>query len=202
MRKESKPLKLFGNRTRPKPTVQNQRTKSFNISGHEYVTRMTKDTTTQTRVTYGNSNLAYQFVSLISRCFEPSQPQWITSGLDTNFTLSPSYQFHKSSYHKSCFYLACFHSAGTQHGNLPSAGWPISFCRPTQEPCVSHSQHRRNRERFWNHPPPKKKKKTTTTTTAGEWIGRVEISKEEIPGSKRSTYGYILNYSRLERENV
>ena len=31
----------------------------------------------------------------------------------------------------------------------------------------------------------------------GEWIGRVEISKEEIPGSKRSMYGYILTYSRL-----
>ena len=36
----------------------------------------------------------------------------------------------------------------------------------------------------------------------GEWTERVEINKEEIPGSKRSTYGYILNYSRLERENV
>ena len=32
---------------------------------------------------------------------------------------------------------------------------------------------------------------------AGEWTGRVEISKEEIPCSKRSMYGYILNYSRL-----
>ena len=37
---------------------------------------------------------------------------------------------------------------------------------------------------------------------AGKWTGRVEISKEEIPGSKRSMYGYILTYSRLERENV
>ena len=37
---------------------------------------------------------------------------------------------------------------------------------------------------------------------AGEWTGRVEISKEEIPGSKRSMYGYIMTYSRLERENV
>ena len=37
---------------------------------------------------------------------------------------------------------------------------------------------------------------------AGEWTGRVDISKEEIPGSKRSMYGYILTYSRLERENV
>ena len=37
---------------------------------------------------------------------------------------------------------------------------------------------------------------------AGEWTGRVEIGKEELPGSKRSMYGYILTYSRLERENV
>ena len=32
---------------------------------------------------------------------------------------------------------------------------------------------------------------------AGEWTRRIEISKEEIPGSKRSMYGYILTYSRL-----
>ena len=32
---------------------------------------------------------------------------------------------------------------------------------------------------------------------AGEWTGRVEISKEEIPGSKRSMYDYRLTYSRL-----
>ena len=32
---------------------------------------------------------------------------------------------------------------------------------------------------------------------AGEWTGRVEINKGEIPGSKRSMYGYILTYSRL-----
>ena len=42
---------------------------------------------------------------LFSWCFEPSQPQRFTSGLNTNFnfTLSPSYSFYKSSYHKSCF---------------------------------------------------------------------------------------------------
>ena len=33
---------------------------------------------------------------------------------------------------------------------------------------------------------------------AGKWTGRVEISKEEIPGSKRSVYGYVLTYFRLE----
>ena len=27
---------------------------------------------------------------------------------------------------------------------------------------------------------------------AGEWTGRVEISNEEIPGSKRSMYGYDI----------
>ena len=32
---------------------------------------------------------------------------------------------------------------------------------------------------------------------AGEWTGRVEISKEEILCSKHSMYGYILAYSRL-----
>ena len=33
--------------------------------------------------------------------------------------------------------------------------------------------------------------------SAGEWTGSVEKNKEEIPGSKRSMYGYILTYSRL-----
>ena len=32
---------------------------------------------------------------------------------------------------------------------------------------------------------------------AGEWTGGIEISKEKIPGSKRSMYGYILTHSRL-----
>ena len=37
---------------------------------------------------------------------------------------------------------------------------------------------------------------------AGEWTRRVEISKEEIPGSKRSMYGYILTHSRLYLKGV
>ena len=48
----------------------------------------------------------------------------------------------------------------------------------------SHSKHR-------------KKIGRSLGKNTGEWIGRVEISKEEIPGSKRSMYGYILTYSRL-----
>ena len=45
----------------------------------------------------------------------------------------------------------------------------------------------KTRERFWKN--------------ASEWTGRVEISKEEIPGSERSMRGNILTYSGFEREN-
>ena len=40
----------------------------------------------------------------VSWCFEPSQPQRITSGLNTDFSPSPSYSVHKSLYHKSFFF--------------------------------------------------------------------------------------------------
>ena len=77
------------------------------------------------------------------------------------------------------FFLAYFnlYSAGTQHGNLHPTGWPIIFCGPTQEPVLAKANTGKNCERFWKN--------------AGEWNGRLEISKEEIPGSKRSMYSYI-----------
>ena len=81
------------------------------------------------------------------------------------------------------FFLAYLFSKGTQYGNLPPAGWRILLCGPTQEPCVSHSQCWKNQRGFGKN--------------AGEWTGRVETSKEEIPGSKRTLYGYILTYARL-----
>ena len=37
---------------------------------------------------------------------------------------------------------------------------------------------------------------------AGEWTERVEISEEEISGSKRGTCGCILTYFMLYRENL
>ena len=49
---------------------------------------------------------------------------------------------------------------------------------------VSHSQRRKKIGRGFGK-------------NAGEWTGRIEISEEEIPGSKRSMYGYMLIYSRL-----
>ena len=79
--------------------------------------------------------------------------------------------------HKSYFW-AYLYSAGTQHGNLHPAGYPILFCRPAQEP-VSATANRKKIGRGFGK-------------NAGEWTGCVEISKKEIPGSKRSMYGYIL----------
>ena len=67
--------------------------------------------------------------------------------------------------------------------NLQPAGWPILFCGPTQELVLATANTGKNRERFWEN--------------EVEWTGRVETSKEEIPSSKRSTYGYVLTYSRL-----
>ena len=80
------------------------------------------------------------------------------------------------------FFLAYLYSVGTKHGNLHPAGWPILDCGPTQEPMLATATTGKTRERFWAE--------------------RVEINKEEILGSKRSMYGYILTHSRLERENV
>ena len=92
----------------------------------------------------------------------------ITSGLNTNFTLSPSYSFHKSLHHKSCFFffLAYLYSAGTQHGNLHPARWSILFCGPTQEPVLAAANTGKKLGRSFGK-------------NAGEWTGRVEISKEK-----------------------
>ena len=54
---------------------------------------------------------------------------------------------------------------------------------------VSHSQHGKNSGEV-------------SGKNAGEWTGMVEITKETTPGSKRGKNGYILTYSRLNRENL
>ena len=57
-------------------------------------------------------------------------------------------------------------------------------------------------ELFYSAGQHRKKLGEVLEKNAGEWTGRVEISKEELPGRKRRLYGCILTYSRLERENV
>ena len=118
---------------------------------------------------------------------KPSQPQRITSGLNTNFTLSPGYSFHKSLYHKSCF-LSLFIFRGHSTREPASSRVTYFILRAYTGTGVSHSQHGKNPERFWKN--------------AGEWTGRFQISKEEIPGSKRSRYGHTPTYSRPYRENL
>ena len=81
------------------------------------------------------------------------------------------------------FFLAYLYSAGTQHGNLHPAGWPILFCGPTQELVLATA----NTGEIGR----------SVGKKAGDWTGRVEISEEEIPGGKRSMYGYIMTYFRL-----
>ena len=47
------------------------------------------------------------------------------------------------------FFLAYLYSAGTQHGNLYPARWPILFCGPTQKLVLATANTGKNRERFW-----------------------------------------------------
>ena len=108
---------------------------------------------------------------LVSWCFEPSQPQRITSGLKTNYLHVKS--LHESLLHRSLFFfflkpqlnfcpqfrnahpeklITCFgaylYSLGTQHGNLHPARRPILLCGPTQEPVLATDSTRKTRERF------------------------------------------------------
>ena len=60
---------------------------------------------------------------LVAWCFEPSQPQSITSGLNTNFYLQfIHFISHYTTSHVFLFFVAYLFSAGTQHGNLHPAG--------------------------------------------------------------------------------
>ena len=61
-------------------------------------------------------------------------------------------------------FWAYLYSAGTQHGNLQPAGWPILFCEPTQEPVLAIANAGKNQRGFGKN--------------AGEWTGRVEIRKK------------------------
>ena len=75
-------------------------------------------------------------------------------------------------------FIFCGHS--TQEPALTRL--TILFCGPTQEPMLAIVNTGKNWERFW--------KKCRWI-----WTGRVEIGKEEIPGSRRSMYGYIVYWT-------
>ena len=89
-----------------------------------------------------------KYCLFVSWCFEPGQPQRITSGLNTNLTLSPTYSFYKSFYNKLCF-LSLFISRGHSTREPASKRATYFILRAYTGTSVSHSQHRNNRERFW-----------------------------------------------------
>ena len=69
-----------------------------------------------------------QVNELVSWCFEPSQPQRITSELNTNFTLSLSHSFHKSSYHKSCLLSLSNFRGQSHHKTIQATGDSTDGC--------------------------------------------------------------------------
>ena len=81
------------------------------------------------------------------------------------------------------FFLAYLYSAGTQHGNLHPAGNLFHSAGLHRNHVLATAKTGEIGGGFGKN--------------ADEWTGRVEISKEEIPGSKRSMYGYVLTYSTL-----
>ena len=89
-----------------------------------------------------DSKYAWPLTRLVSWCFEPSQPQRITSGLNTNFTLSPSRSFYKSTYHKSCLF-SLFIFRGHSEREPASSRVTYFILRAYTAPDVSHSQHRK-----------------------------------------------------------
>ena len=122
----------------------------------------------------------------VTWCFEPSQLQRITSGMNTNCALSPSYSFHKSSYHKSCCCFLAYFFRRHSTGEPASSRVTYFILRAYTETGVSHSQHRQKLGRSFGK-------------NAGEWTGMVEICKEDIPGSSLYTdlVGYTRTWSRL-----
>ena len=169
---------------RNQPTTEKPEANNSRITGPEEPQKAQDPTKELAQKREEPKQRKHQNTQLLSWCFEPSQPQKITSGLNTYFTLSPSYSFHKSSHHNAqvMFFWAYFYSTGAQHRNLHPAEWPNLFCRPTQEPLLATANAGKNWERFW--------KKCRWM----DWEGR---NKEELPGSKCNMYGYILTYSRL-----
>ncbi len=113
---------------------------------------------------------------LVSWCFEPNQPQRITSGLNTNSALSPSH-IHFTSRFLSLF---IFHGHSTRE--LASSRVTHFILWAYTGTNGSHCQHTKKKSGFG--------KKC-------RWMDQKGRNKQEIPGSKHIMYGDILTNSRL-----
>ena len=45
------------------------------------------------------------------------------------------------------FFLVYLYSAGSQHGNLNSAGRPVLFCGPTEEPVLATANRKKEKKK-------------------------------------------------------
>ena len=117
--------------------------------------------------------LPWEYVNskFVSWCFESSPPQRITSGLKTNFKLSPAYSFHKSLYQKSPFlkpqlkFYPQFRNEKPEKQNtfwslfiifrehltrkLASSRVTYFILRAYTGTSIRHSQHRKNSGEVW-----------------------------------------------------
>ena len=144
--------------------------------------------------------------SFVSWYFQPSQPQKNTSGLKIHFNLSPTDLFHKTLHNESLF-LKPQHKFYPQFWNTNPEKQQhmfksqFIFCgHSTWEPASSRVTYFYSVGLHRNRCQPQLIQENFGRgfgKDAGEWTRRVKISKEEIPGSRCSMYGYILTYSRL-----
>ena len=94
-------------------------------------------------------------------------------------------------------YIPCALNTGTCTNRLwQRAGWPVSFCGPTQDSALATVNTGRTRQRFGNNEG-ERTGKVVIRNNEGERTG-----KKEIPGSGWSMQSYILTRSRLYRENL
>ena len=89
-----------------------------------FVNKLTAVRRETLRCLFPRQRVLAQFVSW---CCEPSQPQMITSGLNTNFNLSPSYSFRKSLHRKSLFLRPQLRFYPRFRNTSPEKQWHISW---------------------------------------------------------------------------
>ena len=155
----------------------------------------------------GKVNSLFPGSQSVSRCFKPSQPQRITSGLNTNFSLSKVIQ--STSHYTTGLFSSdssnVIHNFGTQnrktitHGLEPNhIPWALNTGTCIQRSDLFYSAGlRRNRRQ-----PQLTQEKLGKGfgKNAGERTRRVEISKEEIPGCMCNMHGNKQTCSRLPQQ--
>ena len=126
--------------------------------------------------------LVSSFVGALSSVSHEGLHKWRTQ---TSFYLKFShFTSHYTTSHAFIFFFSLF--IYHRHSTREPASSKVTYfiLRAYKGTVLAAANTGKTWERFWKK-------------NAGEWTGRVEIGKEEIHGSKRSMYGYIVTYSGL-----